>query len=218
MSTPPRVGGSTQIKTTSSNSGSAESSNALKKKLQFLSKEYVKQRKELERISQIALQQHEDIEQQNHVILVLSEQCRRQQTLIHDLDNSVNVERELCEDAIRLSKRLQSTAPPTLNEDGENEQTKMLLEQKEDELLDDSLNSDVKKRSATSSREHKDPIYLVVEDDNNDELETVQELREENGLLRMELFAEREEKHRLEYEKKHLLDLVHHLTSQLNLA
>ena len=116
---------------------STESTSALRKKLQFLSKEYVKQRKELERVSQIALQQQEDLDFQNSLIQLLTEQCRKQQEMIKDLDNGINVERALCENAIRLSRRLQSTAPPTLNEDGENEQTKMLLEQREEDEFDD---------------------------------------------------------------------------------
>jgi tRNA 2-selenouridine synthase SelU len=172
----------------------------------------VKQRKELERVSQIALQQHEDIEYQNNLIITLTEQCQKQQELIRDLDSTVNIERHLCDNAIRISKRLESTSTPTVNENGEDEQTKRLLAQAED----DNAPEEKPTTPTQHEKQTKDPIYLVVDDNENPELDTVQELREENGLLRMELFSEREERHKIEYEKIHLLELVQQLSSRLN--
>ncbi len=161
------------------------------KKLIFLSKEYRKMRMELERISNIAIQQHEQMKQQQFTIENMQAYILKQNSEIAQLKNQVRMEKELCEDVIRLkqqdffplsSLKLQHQNGGE-NDDGgdgeeeEDEKKDEEMKRKMNELLNvsssssssSSTSSFTTTASPSSSSKAKLTKFLLVEDSDDDD-------------------------------------------------
>jgi len=88
---------------------SSSSSDETFKKLIFMTKEYRKMRFELERISNIAIQQHEQMKQQQFTIENMHLYIVKQRDELLQLNSQIKMEKELCEDVIRLKQQESSS-------------------------------------------------------------------------------------------------------------
>ena len=182
----------------------------MKKKLKILKKEYLKQKAELERLAQIALNQQEEIKQKDYQIRKFKQQSEEQTSKIGELESQLQIERDLCEGAIRMNKPSQQSphTPNAIDEKTQSEDVSL--------VLDEGLTTkDILEKTYQYLKDDTYTFMLSMEE--YQEEETISSLKQEIASLREETFSLREEKHKLENEKLHLFDLVHQLTLQLNL-
>ncbi|KAF0973303.1 hypothetical protein FDP41_008510 [Naegleria fowleri] len=183
----------------------------MKKKLKILKKEYLKQKAEMERLAQIALGQQEEIKHKDFQLKKYKQQCEEQSSKISELETQLQIERELCEGAIRMKKQ-------TSSNDNNNQSTN--TQQTENDLsllLDEGLTTkDVMEKTYQYLKD--DTFTFMLNTEEYQEEETISSLKQEIAALREENFYLREEKHKLNNEKVHLFELVHQLTQQLGLG
>jgi len=82
-----------------------------------MTKEYRKMRFELERISNIAIQQHEQMKQQQFTIENMHLYIVKQRDELLQLNSQIKMEKELCEDVIRLKQQESSSSTYINNQD-----------------------------------------------------------------------------------------------------
>ncbi|KAG2374396.1 hypothetical protein C9374_010966 [Naegleria lovaniensis] len=185
----------------------------MKKKLKILKKEYLKQKAEMERLAQIALGQQEEIKHKDFQLKKYKQQCEEQASKIGELETQLQIERELCEGAIRMKKQTTSTTENNNNQSANTQQTENDLSL----LLDEGLTTkDVMEKTYQFLKD--DTFTFMLNTEEYQEEETISSLKQEIAALREENFYLREEKHKLNNEKVHLFELVHQLTQQLGLG
>ncbi|EFC38652.1 predicted protein [Naegleria gruberi] len=185
----------------------------LKKKLKILKKEYLKQKAELERLAQIALCQQEELKQKDYQIKKYKQQCEEQSIKLSEYESQLQIERELCEGAIRMKKSQQGTATNVaVNNNQEKEKSNQPLSDNDLSLLllDEGLTTkDIMEKTYKYLQD--DTYTFMLNTDEYQEEETISSLKQEIAALREENFTLREEKHKLNIEKVHLYELVHDL-------
>ncbi|KAL0484330.1 laminin subunit LanA [Acrasis kona] len=152
-------------------------------------------RKKLHIVSKEYVKQRKELERISQIALQQHEDIEFQTSTINDLTEQCTKQQELIKD---LSNRLNV----------------------ERDMADNVLKMNLNLTEVPINNEKpKEPIQLLIEETIVDaEQDTVQDLLEKNSLLRMELFAEREEKHKLKREKEKLDELVAYLYSQIALT